>query len=114
TAGNVKQATGTLYGAHEVYNVQTNDQLYNAGDWSPLIVTYKNGSPVRLRDIGAVIDSVENDKIANWAGTDRAISLAIMKQPNTNTISVINDIRKILPSLKAQLPASVKLTILYD
>lgn len=113
-SGNVKQATGTLYGAHEVYNVQTNDQLYNAGDWAPLIVTYRNGSPVRLREIGAVIDSVENDKIANWAGTDRAISLAIMKQPNTNTISVIEEIRRILPSLKAQLPASVKLTILYD
>ena len=114
TSGNVKQPTGTMYGRHEVFNLQTNDQLLNAEDWRPLIVTYKNGAPVRLRDIAKVSDSVENDKIANWVKSDRAISLAIIKQPNTNTIEIISDIKKALPQLKAQLPPNVGLTILYD
>jgi HAE1 family hydrophobic/amphiphilic exporter-1 len=114
TAGNVKQPTGTLWGRHEVFNLQTNDQLLNAEAWKPLIVTYKDGAPVRLKDVATVIDSVENDKIANWVKRDRAISLAIIKQPNTNTISIIRDIKELLPVLKAQLPPNVSLTILYD
>jgi HAE1 family hydrophobic/amphiphilic exporter-1 len=104
-AGNVKQPTGTLYSSHEVYNLQTNDQLMDAAAWRPLIVSYKNGSPVRLG---------ENDKIANWVKKDRAISLAIIKQPNTNTIEIISNIKKALPQLQAQLPPNVGLTILYD
>jgi HAE1 family hydrophobic/amphiphilic exporter-1 len=111
---NVKQPTGTLYGAHQIFNLQTNDQLVNAKAWQPLIVSYKNGSPVRLKDVADVTDSVENDKIANWVKDERAISLAIIKQPNTNTINIINEIKKLLPVLKAQLPANVSLTILYD
>jgi len=114
TSGNVKQPTGTLSGSHEIYNLHTNDQLLNAEAWRPLIVSYKNGSPVRLEDIATVSDSVENDKIANWVKNDRAISLAVIKQPNTNTIEIINDIKKALPQLQAQLPPNVGLTVLYD
>ena len=114
TRGNVKQPTGTLWGRHQVFNLQTNDQLVNAEAWQPLIVTYKHGSPVRLRELATVIDSVENDKIANWVKGDRAISLAIIKQPNTNTIDIINNIKQLMPVLKAQLPPNVGLTILYD
>lgn len=113
-AGNVKQPTGTLSGSHQIYNLQTNDQLYNAEAWRPLIVSYKDGAPVRLGEIATVTDSVENDKIANWVKNDRAISLAIIKQPNTNTIEIIDNIKKALPMLQAQLPPNVGLTILYD
>ncbi|HEY9754928.1 MAG TPA: efflux RND transporter permease subunit [Oculatellaceae cyanobacterium] len=113
-AGNVKQPTGTMWGEHEVFNLQTNDQLFNAADWENLVVKYNNGAPVRLRDIAELKDSVENDKIANWVKTDRAISLAIIKQPNTNTIKIISDIKALMPVLKAQLPPNVGLTILYD
>ncbi|HEY9731798.1 MAG TPA: efflux RND transporter permease subunit [Drouetiella sp.] len=113
-SGNVKQPTGTMWGHHEVFNLQTNDQLFNAAAWENLIVKYSNGAPVRLRDVAELKDSVENDKIANWVKTDRAISLAIIKQPNTNTIKIINDIKALMPVLKAQLPPNVGLTILYD
>src|SRR6202044_3484113 len=105
---------GTLYGAHMVTNVQANDQLVNAAAWRPLIVAHNKGAPVRLQDIGSVSDDVENDKIANWCDGKRAVVLAILRQPGTNTIQVIDDIKKILPSLKAQFPASVNLSILYD
>ena len=69
---------------------------------------------MRLGEIATVTDSVENDKIANWVKKDRAISLAIIKQPNTNTIEIISNIKKALPQLQAQLPPNVGLTILYD
>jgi hydrophobic/amphiphilic exporter-1 (mainly G- bacteria), HAE1 family len=112
--GNVKLPTGTLYGAQTVTNVQANDQLVNAAAWRPLIVAHNKGAPVRLQDIGSVSDDVENDKIANWCDGKRAVVLAILRQPGTNTVQVIDDIKKVLPTLKAQFPASVKLSILYD
>lgn len=113
-SGNVKLPTGTLNGSHTVANIQSNDQLGNADEWKQLVVTYKNGSAVRLNDIGTVRDGVENDKIANWNDGKRAVVLAILRQPGTNTIRVIEDIRKLMPSLQAQFPASVKMSILYD
>ncbi|MDR3613489.1 MAG: efflux RND transporter permease subunit [Candidatus Obscuribacterales bacterium] len=112
--GNVKLPTGTLYGAHTVTNVQSNDQLNDAAAWRQLIVAYNQGSPVRLGQVADVKDSVENDKIANWCDGKRAVVLAILRQPGTNTIKVIDDVKKLLPSLRAQFPASVNLSILYD
>jgi HAE1 family hydrophobic/amphiphilic exporter-1 len=112
--GNVKMPTGTLYGAHTVTNVQSNDQLSDAAAWRELIVAYNQGSPVRLGQVANVTDSVENDKIANWCDGKRAVVLAILRQPGTNTIKVIDDVKKLLPSLRAQFPASINLSILYD
>ena len=112
--GNVKLPTGTLYGAHTVTNVQSNDQLNDAAAWRQLIVAYNHGSPVRLEQVADVKDSVENDKIANWCDGKRAVVLAILRQPGTNTIKVIDDVKKLLPSLRVQFPASVHLSILYD
>lgn len=114
TRANVKLPTGTLYGNHTIFNVQSNDQLYDAAAWKPVVVAHHNGAPVHLGDIGDVIDSVENDKIANWTDGKRAIILAIQRQPGTNTVQVIDDIKKLLPSLEAQIPASVTISILYD
>ncbi len=111
---NVNLPTGTLYGEHQAFSVQATGQLTNAAAYRPLIVAYRNGSPVRLEQLGRVIDSVQTDKVASWYNQERAIVLAIQRQPGTNTVEVVDAIRKVLPSFQAQLPAGVKLVSLYD
>ncbi|MGA2333100.1 MAG: efflux RND transporter permease subunit [Syntrophales bacterium] len=113
-SGNVSIPTGTLWGTHQAFTVQATGQLNNAAAYRPLIVAYRGGSPVRLGELGHVIDSVQNDKIAAWYNGTRAIVLAILRQPGTNTIEVVQSIKDILPSFRADLPASVNLDILYD
>jgi hydrophobic/amphiphilic exporter-1 (mainly G- bacteria), HAE1 family len=111
---NVDLPTGTLYGAHQAFTVQTNGQLTDAAAYQPLIVTYKNGSPARLRDLGRVIDSVENDKTAAWFNSHRGVILSVLRQPGTNTVAVTDAIKKLLPTFRQQLPAAVKLDVLFD
>lgn len=114
-SGNVNKATGTLNGKFQAYSIQADGQLTNAEAYRQLVVTYRNGAPVRLGQIGKVLDSVENDKIAAWYNNNtRSITLAIQRQPGVNTIETVAAIRKLLPSLEAQLPASVDVNILYD
>ena len=118
-AGNVNQPTGILYGPHRAFTVQANGQLTKAADYAPLIVAYRNGAPVRLKDLGQVVDGVENDKIVGWffdtqGGLRRAIVLAIQRQPGTNTVEVVDSIKRLLPSFRKQMPPSVNLEILYD
>jgi hydrophobic/amphiphilic exporter-1 (mainly G- bacteria), HAE1 family len=112
--GNVDLPTGTLYGHHQAFTVQANGQLMNAAAYQPLIVAYRNGSPVRLQELGQVIDSVENNKVAGWFTGTRAIILAIQRQPGANTVQVVDDVKKLLAALRAKLPASVELNTLYD
>ncbi len=112
--GNVNLPTGTLYGTDKAFTVQATGQLYNAAAYRPLIVAYRNGSPVHLEELGRVIDSVENDKVASWYNNTRAIVLAIQRQPGTNTVEVVDSIKELLPTFRAQMPASVDLNILYD
>jgi HAE1 family hydrophobic/amphiphilic exporter-1 len=111
---NVNLPTGTLWGAHRAFTVQATGQLTDAAAYRPVIVTYRNGSPVRLQDLGRVIDSVENDKVASWYDNVRAIVLAIQRQPGTNTVEVVDSIKKLLETLRADIPGSVNLNILYD
>ncbi len=111
---NVNLPTGTIYGQYQSFSVQATGQLTNAQAYRPLIVAYRNGSPVRLEQLGRVIDSVQTDKVASWYKDERAVILAIQRQPGTNTIEVVDSIKKILPTFTAQLPASVNLNILYD
>jgi HAE1 family hydrophobic/amphiphilic exporter-1 len=111
---NVNLPTGTIYGQYQSFNVQATGQLTNAQAYKPLIVAYRNGSPVRLEQLGNVLDSVQTDKVASWYKAERAVILAIQRQPGTNTIEVVDSIKNILPTFKAQLPASVSLNILYD
>jgi HAE1 family hydrophobic/amphiphilic exporter-1 len=113
-SGNVNIPTGTLWGTHQAFTVQATGQLNDAAAYRPLIVAYRGGSPVRLGELGHVIDSVQNDKIAAWYNGNRAIVLAILRQPGTNTIEVVQSIKDILPSFEHDLPASVNLDILYD
>jgi len=111
---NVNLPTGTLYGPDKAFTVQATGQLTTAEAYRPIIVAYRNGSPVRLEEIGSVVDSVENDKVASWFNNTRSVILSIQRQPGTNTVEVVDNIRKLLPSFRAQMPASVNLEILND
>lgn len=111
---NVNLPTGTLYGPDKAYNIRANGQLFNAEQLKPVIVTYRNGAPVRLKDIGTVIDSVQTDKVASWYNSTRAIILAVQRQPGTNTIEIVDHIREMVPSFKAILPGAVNFEIFYD
>jgi len=113
-AGNVNLPTGTLWGEHQAFTVQASGQLTNAAVYRPLIVAYRNGSPVRLEELGQVIDSVENDKVASWYGDRRSVVLAILRQPGANTVEVVDSIRKIIPRLRLQIPAAINIETLYD
>jgi HAE1 family hydrophobic/amphiphilic exporter-1 len=112
--GNVNLPNGILYGQHQAFTLQATGQLTDAAAYRPLVVAYRNGSPVRLADIGRVVDSVENDKTAAWMGNKRAVILAIQRQPGTNTVAVTDAVRKLLPSFRQLLPAAANLDILFD
>ncbi len=111
---NVNLPTGTFQGRQKAYTIQASGQLYNAASYKPVIVTYRNGRPVRLEELGTVVDSVENNKIAAWYSGTRAIVLAIQRQPGTNTLEVAGAVKALLPQFRKLLPPSVKLHILFD
>src|ERR687888_293764 len=113
-AGNVNLPTGILWGPHRAYTVKANGQLQDAAAFRPLIVAYKNGAPVRLQDVGQVLDDVQDNKTAGWYDGVRAIVLAIQRQPGTNTVAVADGVRRIMAGLQAKLPASVEVHLLYD
>ncbi len=115
---NVNLPTGAIIGPQKSFTLQASGQLLDASMYRPIVVAYRDGSPVRLEEIGQVIDSVEDDKTASWFYTHkdsaRAIILAIQRQPGTNTISVTDGLKALLPLFKAELPPSVNMDILYD
>ncbi|MEN6473642.1 MAG: efflux RND transporter permease subunit [Syntrophaceae bacterium] len=113
-AGNVNLPTGTLWGKYTAFTVQTEGQLKDADAFRPLIVAYRDGAPVRLGDLGRIIDSVENDRSASWLNNQRAIILAIHRQPGTNTVAVARSIKEILPAYQALIPSAMRLNIMYD
>ncbi|HET6314948.1 MAG TPA: efflux RND transporter permease subunit, partial [Chloroflexota bacterium] len=88
--------------------------LTDAAAYRPLVVAYRNGSPVRLEELGRVVDGVQTDKVASWFNDDRAVVLAVQRQPGTNTIEVVDAVRALLPVFRQQLPASVGLNVVYD
>jgi HAE1 family hydrophobic/amphiphilic exporter-1 len=111
---NVNLPTGTLYGRHQAFTVKASGQLNDASAYRPLIISYRDGSPVYLEQLGRVIDSVEDDKAISWYNNTQAIVLAIQRQPGTNTIQVVDAVKALLPSFRSQIPGSVGLNILYD
>jgi HAE1 family hydrophobic/amphiphilic exporter-1 len=111
---NVNLPTGTLYGKDRQFAVQANGQLFDAAAFRPIIVSYRNGAPVRLSELGRVIDSVQSDKVAAWFKGKRGIVLAIQRQPGTNTIEVVNSVKKLLPTFRAEVPAGIDINILFD
>src|SRR5713101_6996797 len=105
---NVNLPTGAIIGPQRAFTLQATGQLMNAAQYRPVVVAYRKGSPVRLEELGNVIDSVEDDKTASWfynpEGSQRAIILGIQRQPGTNTIEVTNAVKDLLPRFKAEIP----------
>jgi hydrophobe/amphiphile efflux-1 (HAE1) family protein len=111
---NVDLAKGTLNSPRQTYTLNTNDQLLKADDYANLVIAYRNGSPVRIRDVGRAISAPENDLIAGWFNQKRAVILAIQRQPGANVIDTVNRIKAMMPVLQASIPPAVKVNIISD
>jgi HAE1 family hydrophobic/amphiphilic exporter-1 len=111
---NVNTPAGTLWGPHQAFTIEANGQVMNAAAYRPLIVAYRNGSPVRLAEVGRVIDSVQNDKSYAWFNSTRSINLWVQRQPGTNTVEVVDKIKALFPEFKATLPPAMNLDVVYD
>ncbi len=111
---NVNLPTGLLSGPQKAFTVQATGQLMQAQAYRSLIVAYRNGHPVRLDELGRVLDSVQDDKVAAWLVSDRAIILAVQRQPGTNTVDVVQKVKDLLPTFREHLPGSVRLNVLFD
>jgi hydrophobic/amphiphilic exporter-1 (mainly G- bacteria), HAE1 family len=112
--GNVNLPTGILWGTDKAYSVESQGQLTDAAAFAKLVVAYRDGAPVRLGDLGKVVDSVEDTKRASWYNGQRAIVLAIQRQPGTNTVAVAQRVKAEVEQLGPELPASVEMATLYD
>src|ERR1035438_1250044 len=115
---NVNLPTGAIIGPQRAFTLQASGQLLTADQYKPVVVAYRNGSPVRLDELGTIIDSVEDDKTASWfykgKFNSRAIILAIQRQPGTNTVEVTDRVKNLLPIFRNELPPSVHMDILSD
>ena len=105
---------GTLYGPSQNVTLVATNAMRKADEYRKVIVAWRNGAPVRLEEVARVIDSVENDRVATWFNDKRAVVLAIHRQPGANTIAVVDQIRELLPSYRAQVPAAINLEMLAD
>jgi len=112
-AANSNTPMGTITGPNQNFTLQMK-QYHRADDFKPIIIAYRNGAPVRLEDVATVADGVENDQIAAWYNGQRSIILAIQRQPDANTVSVVDSVRRLIPVFEAELPAAAKLTVLSD
>ena len=112
--GNVNLPTGVLWGTERAYTLKADGQLSNAAQFGELIIAYRNGNPVRLRDVGRVRDDVQSNRVAAWFNDTRSITLAIQKQPGTNTVQVAEAVNELLPVLRAQMPESVEIETFFD
>ena len=105
---------GSIDGATRTFTIYANDQLLSAGPWNDAIIAYKNGAPVRVRDIGQAVDGPERSKLAAWADGKRAVILAVMKQPGANVIDTVDRVKALLPQLQAAIPPAIKVDVLAD
>ena len=113
-AGNTNLPVGSIYATDKTYTLQSNGQLLNAGQFQPLIVAYRNGAPVRLDQLATVVNGTEDRFVKGALNNQRAVVLAIQKQPGTNTVEIVDAVRRVLPRLEQQIPQSIKITTLYD
>jgi HAE1 family hydrophobic/amphiphilic exporter-1 len=112
--GNVELPVGTLNAPTRAYTLVSDAQLTNAAAYGPMVITYRNGAPVRIQDIGKAVDSVENTRVASWFNGERAVILGVQRQPGANVVAVVDAIKEILPGLRAQIPQSIKLDVFFD
>jgi len=113
-AANVNQPKGTLDGPRQSYTIATDDQLYKAESFRPLILAYRNGAPIRLQEVANATDGVENAELAGWADGKRAIILNVQRQPGANVIEVADRVKALLPQLQASLPSNIQTRVLSD
>jgi hydrophobe/amphiphile efflux-1 (HAE1) family protein len=111
---NINEPKGSFDGPRQSYSIGANDQIFSAADYAKVIVAYKNGSPVRLGDIGQVIDNVENSRLGSWVDGLPAVILDIQRQPGANIIQTADRVKALLPRLRASIPPSVKVAIMTD
>jgi HAE1 family hydrophobic/amphiphilic exporter-1 len=111
---NVDLPKGTLNSPRQTYTLNTNDQLLKADDYANLVIAYRNGAPVRIRDVGRAVSAPENDLIAGWYNQKRSVILAIQRQPGANVIDTVNRIKAMMPVLQASIPPAVKVNIISD
>jgi HAE1 family hydrophobic/amphiphilic exporter-1 len=111
---NVDLAKGTLNSPRQTYTLNTNDQMFNPDQYADLVIAYRNGSPVRIRDIGRAISAPENDLIAGWYNNQRAVILAVQRQPGANVVETVQRIKDMMPVLKASIPAAIKINVISD
>jgi len=111
---NVNLPTGRLRGPKQAFTVQSTGQLMEASAYRPLIVQWRNGVPLRLEELANIIDSVQDNKTVAWNNGTRSIILAVSRQPGTNTVAIVDNVRKIMPELRAALPPAVEFDLLYD
>jgi multidrug efflux pump len=114
TAANVNQAKGNFDGTQQAYQIGANDQLLTSADYGPLIVAYRNGAPVRIRDIANVVDGVENLRQAAWMNSTPAVIINVQRQPGANIIQVVDRVKGLLPQLLSSMPSSVEVHTLTD
>ena len=105
---------GTLDGPTSAYTVNTNDQIRNADDYGTIVIAYKNGAPVRLRDVAKLVAGAENSKLGGWMNSTQALIVNVQRQPGANVVDVVDRIQELMPSLKAAMPAGVDVTVLTD
>ncbi|MET0875967.1 MAG: efflux RND transporter permease subunit, partial [Tardiphaga sp.] len=111
---NSSTPVGTLNGPKQDISLQASGQMNKAADYNQIVVAWRNGSPVKLNEVAKIYDAVENDKVATWLNGKPSIVLAIQKQPDANTVAVVDGVRAKLPSLRAQLPPSVEVSVMMD
>ncbi len=114
SAANVNQAKGSFDGAARASTIDANDQLKTAADYNNLVIAYKAGNPVRLKDIASIVDDAENLRLAAWADNSPGVILNVQRQPGANVIETVNRVKALLPQLQATLPASIDVRVLSD
>jgi multidrug efflux pump len=114
SSANVNQAKGSFDGPDQAWTINDNDQLSSGAQYGPIIIAYRNGAPIRIKDVATVIDGAENTKLAAWVNDQRALVLNIQRQPGTNIISVVDTVQAILPQIEASLPEGVHVRVISD
>ena len=114
SSSNTNLPTGRLDGDKQAFTIESSGSLGNAAAYRPIIVAWRNGTAVRLEELGNIIDSVDNDKVVAWYDNKRAVILAVQRQPGTNTVEVVDSVKSLLPQLRKEIPPAISLSIAFD
>jgi HAE1 family hydrophobic/amphiphilic exporter-1 len=112
--GNTNLPTGSLSGPSKEVTIKTTGNLASAQGYNDIVIAWRNGAPVRIKDVGQAIDGVEQDKVSTWFGNEQGMMVAVFRQPGSNTVETVDAINRVLPQLRQQLPASITLEVMYD